>query len=426
MAIQPGSDIIIDIDKPAAGGRMLGRHHGQIVFVAGAIPGEQVRARVTRVSKQLAFADTLEVLSASPDRRADAADWGCGGSFYAHIEYQRQLALKAEIVSDALARIGKVSIDRAVTVTPSAEDGYRMRARLHVSEGRFGFFREGTHELCDAGPTRQLLPATIAALEELSGSLRGSNINAVTSCDVVENVPADERAVLLGIARPESAALDPGAVPGITGFVLADHQSAHPRVVYGSPYVTEHLEISGGTAVLSHHVQSFFQGNRYLLPVLVERVLAHVTDGAVTDLYAGVGLFAISLAARGLRDITAVESDRAAARDLDANAARYGNAIRVEHLPVEDYLSRRTTPRPDTMIVDPPRTGLSREALSRALALKPKRIVYVSCDVATLARDMRHLIDRGYRLGHIEALDLFPNSAHIETLAVLSYGSHQA
>ena len=132
---------------------MLARHDGQVVLVAGAIPGERVRARVERVSKQLAFAQTIDVLEASADRRIGAIDWTCGGSLYSHIAYDRQLALKSETVSDSFARIAKIQLPGSIPVMPSEEHGYRMRARLHVQQGRFGFFREGTHDLCDAAAT---------------------------------------------------------------------------------------------------------------------------------------------------------------------------------------------------------------------------------------------------------------------------------
>ena len=164
MALKPHIDIILTIEKPVTGGRMLARHEGQVVLVAGAIPGERVRARVERISKQLAFAQATEVLEPSPDRRGVAVDWACGGSLYAHIAYERQLSLKSELVADSFARIGKISLDARVPVLASAEQGYRMRARLHVRNGKFGFFREGTHDLCDAAPTRQLLPDTIDAI----------------------------------------------------------------------------------------------------------------------------------------------------------------------------------------------------------------------------------------------------------------------
>ncbi len=119
------------------------------------------------------------------------------------------------------------------------------------------------------------------------------------------------------------------------------------------------------------------------------------------------------------RAVIAVEGDRSSARDLESNAAACGGAVRTEHRSVEQYLERRSAERPDTIVLDPPRTGVSAEAMSGILGLKAPRVVYVSCDAPTLARDVRRLVEAGYHLEHIEAFDLFPNTAHIETLAVL-------
>lgn len=399
---------------------MLARHDGQIVFVAGAIPGERVCARVERVSKQLAFAETVEVLEPSADRRLAGVDWACGGSLYAHITYERQLALKAELVADAFARIGKIALPAPVLVTASEEHGYRTRARLHARNRAFGFFREGTHRLCDAGPTRQLLPATLAALDQLQRVLNEAGVAGVTSCEIAENAAASERVMLLEMEASRGAPLHMEPVAGVTGLLFADHQSSRLTVAYGSPYVVDRVELTGGAVSLTHHVQSFFQSNRYLLAQLTSRVLAAVPDGTVTDLYSGVGLFAVSLAARGVRRITAVEGDRLSVRDLESNAAAHGEAIRVEHMSVENYLARRGLETPDTFVLDPPRTGVSPEAMSGMLGLKPGRIVYLSCDLATVARDVRRFVEAGYVLDHIEAFDLFPNTAHVETLVVLS------
>jgi 23S rRNA (uracil1939-C5)-methyltransferase len=209
-------------------------------------------------------------------------------------------------------------------------------------------------------------------------------------------------------------------IEGISGLLFVDYQRGPLTLSYGSPYVTDEMAGSTGVVSLTHHVESFFQGNRYVLPELVNRVVAQVPAGTVTDLYAGVGLFAIPLAAQGERQIVAVEGDRSSARDLDSNAAPYGKALHVRHLSVESYLQRRDVQRPDTLVIDPPRTGMSKEAMSGILGLKVSRVVYVSCDPATLARDVKRFAEVGYRLGHIEAFDLFPNSAHVETLAVLT------
>ena len=420
--LRPGSEVVLTAEKPVAGGRMLARHEGMVIFVAATVPGERVRARVERVSKHLAFATTIEVLEPSPNRRAATVDWACGGSLYAHIEYERQLTLKAEVVADSFSRIGKIQLPDPVAVMPSDEEGYRMRARLHAHGGTFGFYREGTHELCSAGPTRQLLPETVGALERLQETLKAAGVSGVISCDVSENTKADERSVLLQVDAAQNVPTIE-AVPGITGLAWADQHSARVTVAHGSPYVTDRIEVSGSTAVLTRHVQSFFQSNRYLLSSLLARVLAHVPDGRVVDLYAGVGLFAVSLAARGASEIVAVEGDRSTARDLEANADPYRGSIRVEFVSVEEYLARQTAERPAVLVLDPPRTGVSPEAMSGILGLKTPRIVYLSCDPATLARDVRRFVEARYTLDHIESFDLFPNTPHIETLVVLKRSS---
>jgi tRNA/tmRNA/rRNA uracil-C5-methylase (TrmA/RlmC/RlmD family) len=365
---------------------MLARHDGQVVFVLGAIPGERVSARVERVSRQLAFAEVVEVLEPSPDRRNPNVDLACGGSLYAHISYARQLSLKSELVADAFGRIGKITLTGPTAVMASREDGYRMRARLHIRSGHMGFFREGTHDLCDAAATRQLLPATLNALKQL-------DLNDAVSCEVSENIPADQRAIQMEFSQA-------------------------PPVIHGEPRVTDQLAVAGASVMLAHDVRSFFQGNRWLLPAFTERVVSHIPAGRVTDLYAGVGLFTMSLAALGRTDLAAVEGDRYSAADLQANARAFGTAVTVTHASVEEYLERRSVRAPATLLLDPPRTGVSGEAMSGILALKPQRVVYVSCDLATLARDARRFAEAGYRLEHVEAFDLFPNTAHVETLAV--------
>jgi 23S rRNA (uracil1939-C5)-methyltransferase len=398
---------------------MLGRHEGQVVLVAGAIPGERVRARVERVSKQLAFAATTEVLDSSHDRRGVDVDWACGGSLYAHIAYPRQLSLKSEIIADSFMRIAKIALSASVPVLQSDERGYRMRARLHTGNGALGFFREGSHALCDAAATGQLRPDTIEAVHRLEQALRSAGIAGVVACETAENVSATERAVLLEMESGSETPFSVDPIAGVSGLLFSDHHSPRLAVAYGSPYVTDQISLFGTAATLVHHVQSFFQANRYLLTELVRRVLAHVPAGTVTDLYAGVGLFAVSLAARGNADIVAVEGDRSSARDLEANAAPFGRAIAVIQESVERYLQSRSVRPSETVLLDPPRTGVSSAAMSGILKMRPSRLVYLSCDPATLARDVKRFTQAGYSIDHIEAFDLFPNTAHVETLVVL-------
>jgi 23S rRNA (uracil1939-C5)-methyltransferase len=433
--LSPGSVIDLSIEKPAAGGRMIGRLQGQVVLVHAAIPGERVRAVVERVGQGVAYAATIDVLEASPDRRTGISDWACGGIVYAHVAYPRQLELKAQIIADALSRIGRIRPGAPVSVAPSPEEGYRMRARLHVRGRRLGFFREGTHHLCDPTSTGQLLPETCQLLRALSTEVSEDRLDGVTEVELGENVTATERAMHLELDRPHlpRGLARVAALPSVVG-VSASYRaprrghSVPPRpavAVGGDPWVVDVLDLPAGDGTtvhvtLRHHAAAFFQANRYLLARLAGRVVSLVPDAPVADLYAGVGLFSTSLAAAGRTSVVAVEGEGAAAADLRANASPFEPALAPVEMAVEAYLATHPVTPGSTIIVDPPRTGMSREA-SAAVAQQPAgTLIYISCDVATLARDARKLLDAGYCLSHIEAFDLFPSTAHVETLAVFS------
>jgi 23S rRNA (uracil1939-C5)-methyltransferase len=299
----------LDIERAVAGGRMLARHGGRIVFVAGAIPGERVRARIERIGKGVVFAEAITVDEPSADRRAPFTDPACGGCLYAHIAYSRQLEIKSQVIADAFARIGRVPLPAPVAVAASPEDGYRMRARLHLRDGRIGFFREATHDLCDVRSTRQLLPESCDTLERLEAALRSAALDVVQAIELSENSAATERVVHLDASRVVDAAVLKTlySVDGLTS----------------GPYVTDALSIGGTSVTLRRHVLSFFQGNRYLLSDLVSHVVERVPLGAtVADLYAGAGLFAVSATVlRGAR-VIAVEGDRLAAVDKALSASR--------------------------------------------------------------------------------------------------------
>jgi 23S rRNA (uracil1939-C5)-methyltransferase len=411
-----GDRLTLTIERPAAGGRMIARHEGAIVFVAGAIPGEVVEAEIEKVQRGTGWAITREVKTASPDRLAGAPDGACGGCVFAHIRYERQLAIKTAIIEDALRRLGHITLDGAPAITGSPVDGYRMRARLHVRHRRIGFFREGTHSLCDAAQTRQLLPATLDVMRALEASLAALDRDAVADIELSENRDASSRALhleLLPDGDPSRLATFAN-IDGLTGVSCAPPNSRRTMELWGSATVSD--TIAGVT--LARHARAFFQGNRYLVEPLVDHVLAHAGDGPFLDLYAGVGLFSVPLAAAARGPVVAVEGDEFAARDLKRNAAAH-DRVDVQIAAVEDYL-RQVKPRAGTVILDPPRTGLSKAALAGALDVRAPRLVYVSCDIATLARDARLLFDAGYRLEDVRAFDLFPNTAHVETVIVFA------
>jgi 23S rRNA (uracil1939-C5)-methyltransferase len=423
MSMTPGQLVPLLVEKPAAGGRMIARVDRQVVLVSGAIPGERLTARVERIGKGVVYAQALSIEEASADRREPFADPLCGGCLYAHIAYPRQLEIKAQIIADAFARIGRVMLPAPVPVTRSRADGYRMRARLHVRARRVGFFREGTHEVCDARATRQLLPATVDVLDRVTAALQSLAVDQVQELEVSENVDASERVVHLDAAAP----VDPirlasmGPIAGLSGLTInrfsSDMQDfSRASAIIGDPHVTDAIGVAGTHVRLRRHVLTFFQGNRYLLGDLIMHVVGLVEEGSsVVDLYAGAGLFAVSAAAaRGAR-VTAVEGDRLGALDLEANAVSANGGVVAVHQPVENF-TRTAQLRPDTIILDPPRSGVSREALDGIVGLRARTIIYVSCDVATLARDSRRLIDAGYVIRRVDGFDLFPNTPHVETV----------
>lgn len=405
---------------------MLARHQGKVVLVAGAIPGERVRAAVERSARDVAFASVTEVIEASPDRRPLSGDPACGGHAYAHVRYERQGRLKSDVVADALRRIAGVTWDQPVPVAPSPEHGYRMRARLHVKGRRAGFLREGTHRLCDPAPTGQLLPRTVQRIAHLREALDAAPPDLVSAFELAEDISGDQAAVHVVTAGDSSATAQLASfadVEDMTGISATSADPSRPIVLAGVPEVADPVGRLLPGAVhfgeLRRRPSVFFQGNRYLLPDLVQRVVESACRTPVVDLYAGVGLFALTLAAAGRDRVTAVEADREAAEDLARNVAGLGPVVTVVATSVEAFLGGYAGAAVGTVIVDPPRTGLSADALGGVIALAAPRLVYVSCDVATFARDLRKLTAAGYALQQLDGFDLFPNTAHVELVAVL-------
>ena len=437
MTVEAGSEITIDIEKPAVGGRMLARHEGRVVLVWGAIPGERVRARIERAGRGVLYGETTEVLAPSVDRRDVGADWRCGGNAFAHVAYERQTRLKAEIIRETLGRIGRVSMSAPPDVVASPERGYRMRARLHARGRHLGFLLEGSHLLCNAGSAGQLLPETVEWVAEAEGVMAQEHLSGLTGVEIAENVRGDERACHLRLeagtdTAPFARLADAGQITGLSAE-RADRLGVEQLT--GVPFVSDvvHAQAGDSTSALyvRRNVRAFFQGNRFLLEPLVRHVTGLVAFGPVVDLYAGVGLFGLSLAAAGGEGITLVEGDPTSGIDLKANAEPFGPRVTVDRRSVETFLRMAGPSRgargpghtvahvvddESTFIVDPPRTGLSKEALGGVVRRRPARIIYVSCDIATLARDTRMLLDAGYDLGGVTGMDLFPNTAHVETV----------
>lgn len=422
------------LEKPVAGGHMLTRVDGRVVLVRGGIPGETVRIEMERTGKGVAFARVVEVEEASPDRVTPEGDPQCGGLVLAHVAYPRQLQLKQAIVEDALGRIGRLRDLPPVVTTGSPIRDWRLRARLHVDGRRVGFFREGTHALCDAGPTGQLVPGLLSLAQAVIGELADRVAASVDAVIVTSTLDGGQQAVHLELARPlprHGAIWTAGhGFPDLggrcTGVSAGLATSRHPVVLAGHPWVRESwhaLGLEGAEGGLKRHAAAFFQGNRALLPTIVREVAdATPQDAPVVDLYAGVGLFGLAAAARGAASATCVEGDAISAEDLVTNATPFEGRVRAVRGDVESFVRRDARALESAcVIVDPPRTGLSPVVSAAVAAARPRCVLYVSCDPATLARDLRVLTtEGGLRLERIAVLDMFPQTAHVETLVTLT------
>ncbi len=417
----PGTLLTLHIERPAVGGRMIARHEGAVVLVAGAIPGEQVTARVERVQRRTIWARVVEVLEASPDRVDGDAALSCGGNVLAHVAAPRQRDLKAEMVADAFRRIGRIEL-AAPPVCASPTDAYRTRARVHVRHGKWGFFEEGTHRLCDVPGSRQMSTESAEVMGRLCAALARVGAGALAEIEWAETADGAGRAAHVTLETADGKAMAAlGLVEGLDAATWSATDREKEHSLWGDPHLVDRIDRPGTTGVpVLHHARSFFQGNRFLLQPLVADVLERVTGDRVVDLYAGVGLFSVMAAVSG-KTVVAVEGHDTAADDLRRNAAAHPG-MSYRHSAVEDELDLLTPAHADTVVVDPPRTGLAAAVSTVLAASGVPRVVYVSCDPATLARDVRILVDAGYALTDVRAFDLFPRTGHVETVVTLTLG----
>jgi 23S rRNA (uracil1939-C5)-methyltransferase len=381
------SDFEVTIERLAAGGEGVGHApDGRAVFVARSAPGDRARVRVVETHERWLRAELETLVTPGPGRTEPRCPlFGrCGGCDWQHLDYATQLAAKAGILRDALLRIGGLEPPGEVEIAPSPPYAYRGRARVGVGRGVVGFRRAGSHALEPATACPVLVPALDAALAKLAA-----------------HPPAKDGEI-------ELAAGDDGGVRawGPGGLLLGEAA----------------LAIDAGPGRIAVSPGVFFQGNAQLRGPLLEAVLEAAGRGArALELCAGAGFFTLGLAAR-FAEVRAVESSPPAARDLRANLRANGiRNVSVRCVALERFLASAEPLdfAPDALVVDPPRTGLGAP-LARQLAAASARVVYVSCEPATLARDLAALVEAGLRLVALRGFDLFPQTAHVEALALLS------
>ena len=392
-----GTTVLLDVGPVAGGGVCVARHEGRVVFVRHTLPGERVRARVTDggTGDRYLRADAVDVVE--PDRHRVtppcpyAVPGGCGGCDWQHVDVGHQRALKAAVVAEAFRRIAGLDVSVSVEPLPGSPDGLGWRTRVEFAvapNGRAGLRRHRSHDVV----ALRSCAIAHAAVQE-SGVLQRDWTGA-RAVDVV--VPSSGAAVVV----PVSAGSEPGGqVPDVAERVVARDWSGQ----------------------LTVSARGFWQVHPAAPATFVQRVLDDLAPRPgeqVLDLYAGVGLLSLPLAAavgpRGA--VTAVEGDRAAAGHGRRNATAYPQ-VRFVAARVETFVASVDTT--DLVVLDPPRRGAGRQVMDAIASMAPRAIEYVSCDPATLARDVRYVAQSGYHVTTLHAYDAFPMTHHVECVALL-------
>ena len=445
MELAKNQEHTVTIEGYGEGGMGVARIDGRVVFVHGALRGEKCRVLILKTLKSVAFAKVLEVIEPSSERITPDCPYfpRCGGCTYRHIRYEEELRLKKQRVQDNLSRIG--GSDVTVEEILGARDTlrYRNKAQYPVSkDGAVGFYRARTHEVIECEHCLLVKPeadAAAEALREYMQSCRVAGYDEKTGRGLVRHLyvrsnAAGESLVCVlvnGDKLPKEdrlVTLLRDACPKCTGIVLGTN-TKKGNVILGDRYRTlwgsDRLEdtLCGKTFRLS--VPSFYQVNR----IQAERLYAKAIEFAgltgqetVLDLYCGAGTITLALSDHA-KKVLGAEIVPEAIDDARENAARNGvkNAefFCGDASDVAKKLARENL-RPDVITVDPPRKGLAADVVESIAEMQPQRVVYVSCDSATMARDVKRLADLGYTAQRACAVDMFPRADHIETVVLLS------
>jgi 23S rRNA (uracil1939-C5)-methyltransferase len=382
----------VEIERLLPGGVGLAHAEGLTLFMSLAAPGDVLRVRIDRIKGKVGFASIVEIIKPSPVRIEPPCPYfgRCGGCDFQQLNYEAQLDAKVEIIRDCLRRIAQIESPAHIEIEASPlQWHYRARAnwQLDPATKRFGYFEQGSRRVCDVEYCAVLAPELQETLEHLRKELDEEKF-AVSYKDI-DAVTGDD-----GISL----------APSLAGFQIRDVQ----RVIGNETYF--------------FNAEAFFQINHALLESLLARAIGEVSGKTAIDLYCGVGLFTVPLARR-FETVVGVESNRVAAefarRNLEHAQLQNGEIVTDS---VGEWLNENATAfdPPDFLLLDPPRAGAENKVIAGILSLRPRQISYVSCDPATLARDLKKLVAGGYSLDSLKAFDMFPQTHHVETVAHLS------
>lgn len=430
----------LTIDKLIYGGQGIatlpaaaGERAGMRAFVPYTLPGETVEAEIAAVHKGYCDAKPVRVIERSPERMEPECRWfgQCGGCQLQHAVYGFQVESKRGILAESLTRAGVRDLP-AITALTGVPYGYRNRVRVVVRHGdapAVGYRRAKSHDVLaiDACPiAHPLINAcmqqlnTLAQRQQLPSELR--EVEIFINHDASEMILSLHADRLSGTARPaiekllQALAAALPALQGAAIFSTAESSIRGPGMQWGRPELRyrvndRELRVSAG---------SFFQVNGTLLDAFVRAATEPHRGTLAWDLYAGVGLFSVALAGQFAR-VEAVEASPLSIEDLRKNLA--GHAAHAHHAATLNYLrsqGKNAGRRPDLVLLDPPRAGLGNEVCRLLEQVGPPSIVYISCDPATLGRDLKALIQSGYRIKALQLVDMFPQTSHMEAIATLT------
>ena len=418
---------LVHIEKPVYGGAFLARIEGKAVFVPLALPGEQARVRVTQDKRSYATAEVDEIAATAPERIAPACTHfgACGGCHYQHARYEAQLAFKQSILRETLERGGVHAPDEIAVLAAEPQTrawSYRNRIRLAFdAAGNPGYRGRRSHAVVPIAECPISAPLLVEAAHAAAEIARQC---ALRPTEITLFCDATETSLLASVFTASAAKgrFDQFAqafserIPALQGaeLLVEGRTDQQPRTVaqWGADFLV--YRAAGFDYRVGHG--AFFQVNRWLVDALVEQVATGHNGALAWDLFAGVGLFARRLTASFAR-VVAVESAPPATASLAHNlSGTTGAAVAADTLA---FLRRNKVERPDLVVVDPPRTGLGAEITTRLAEIAAPALVYVSCDPATLARDLRALIASGYAIQSLTLADLFPQTFHLETVVQL-------
>lgn len=386
-----GDRLEVKIEKIVPNGYGLAFAEGLTVFTALAAAGDALLVEIRQLRSATAFAEIVEIIAPSPDRIEPPCVYfgACGGCDFQQLNYRAQLDAKAAIIHDCLTRIGKLENYPEIEIIRSPQQfDYRLRAQWHVStpDKEIGYYRRNSHDVVDIERCLVLAPELEKKLEATRQNIEWENIWG------------------------EKTQID--AAVGDNGQI-----SVYSPEINGP---TNEISYLAGAERFFYSAQSFFQGNRFLVKKLIETAINGAQGNKALDLYSGVGLFTLPLA-RHFKSVTGVEDSGQAVKFAEKNSDFAGlQNISFIRKSVRLFLNEELPENVDFLLLDPPRAGAENDTIQNILKLKARHISYVSCEPSILARDLRKFVEGGYSIESITALDLFPQTHHVETVVRLN------